>query len=214
MADIDNAGYRAFFDALVEGRLKFGETLRQDVLGEVLGISLSPLRESTTLLEAEGLVTVRRRVGITVFTPDVKFIRNTFQFRGFLEKEGLRRFAKLVTPGWVRKTRKDHKQIIAFVQKANDETRHRKPVRALEAAFHGAFVGAFDNDQVAAAYDRLISKMYLIRLLNPEAVGPQSTVQAMREHLAIIDALEVGDVHDAVEGLDRHLKGVLHRTLG
>jgi DNA-binding GntR family transcriptional regulator len=214
LADIQNEGYRGFFEALVEGRLVFGQTLRQDELGDELGMSLSPLRETTTLLETDGLVTVRRRVGITVFTPDVKFIRNTFQFRGFLEREGLRRFARAVPAGWVRRTRKAHKDLIAFVQKANDEGKHRKPVRELEAVFHGAFIGAFDNDEIATVYNRLISKMYLIRLLNPDAVGPASTVHAMREHLAIIDALERADPDGAADGLDRHLRGVLHRTLG
>ena len=39
------------------------------------------------------------------------------------------------------------------------------------------------------------------------------TVQSMREHLAIIDALGHRDADAAIEALDRHLKGVLHRTL-
>jgi DNA-binding GntR family transcriptional regulator len=56
--------------------------------------------------------------------------------------------------------------------------------------------------------------MYLIRLLNPEAVGTASTVQAMREHLALVDALEQHDADLADETLERHFKGVLHRTLG
>ena len=65
--EIDNAGYIAFFDALIEGRLKLGQTLTQDELCRVLGLSLSPMRETTTLLEAEGLITVRKKVGITIF---------------------------------------------------------------------------------------------------------------------------------------------------
>ncbi len=51
--DIDNAGYIAFFDALLERRLKLGQTLKQEELGDILGQSLSPMRETTTLLEAE-----------------------------------------------------------------------------------------------------------------------------------------------------------------
>jgi DNA-binding GntR family transcriptional regulator len=35
----------------------------------------------------------------------------------------------------------------------------------------------------------------------------------MREHLEIIDGLEAGNVDGAIDALDRHLKGVLHRTL-
>lgn len=212
--DIQNAGYVAFFDALLDRRLSLGQKLTQEELGAVLGLSLSPMRESTTLLEAEGLVAVRRRIGITIFYPDVKFVRDTFQLRSFLEREGLRRFARTVTGNWIEKTRAEHEAIIAYVEKVDDEPTYRQPVKTLEAEFHGGFIGAFDNDEVSLIYTRLQRKMYLIRLLNPEAVGTASTVQAMREHLAVVDALEQRDADLAVETLERHFKGVLHRTLG
>ncbi|MBK8083489.1 MAG: GntR family transcriptional regulator [Devosia sp.] len=51
---IENVGYNAFFEALIEGRLQLGQTLKQEELGATLGLSLSPMRETTTLLEAEG----------------------------------------------------------------------------------------------------------------------------------------------------------------
>lgn len=209
-----NAGYAAFFDALLERRLILGQTLTQDELCAILGVSLSPMREAITLLEAEGLLRVRRRIGITIFYPDVKLVRDTFQLRGFLESEGLRRFARLAPRGWVDKSRKAHQEIIAFVRKVDDEHLYRQPVKALEAEFHGAFVGAFDNAEVALIYARLQRKMYLLRLLNDEAVGTASTIQAMHEHLEIIDAVERRSPDEAANALDRHLKGVLHRTLG
>ena len=91
--------------------------------------------------------------------------------------------------------------------------RYRIAVKQLERRFHDSFVDAFDNDQIRVNYARLSQKMYLLRLHNPEAVGPANTVTSMEEHLAIIGALSVGDVEGAVEALDRHLKGVLHRVL-
>ena len=209
-----NSGYAAFFTALLERRLVLGQTLTQNELCTILGISLSPMREATTLLEAEGLITVRRRVGITIFYPDVKFVRDTFTLRSFLEREGLRRFARVAPEGWVTRTRAAHEEIIAYVEKANDERIYRQPVTALESEFHGSFIGAFDNAEVSLIYARLQRKMYLLRLLNDDAVGTASTVQAMREHLAIIDALGHRDPELAAEALERHLKGVLHRTLG
>jgi DNA-binding GntR family transcriptional regulator len=207
-------GYAAFLAALVDRRIGLGQTLRQDELCEILGISLSPMREATTLLEADGLVSVRRRVGITIFYPDVRFMRETFQFRGLLEREGLRRFARSTPAGWVAQSRKAHREILKFVEEVDDEARYRGPIRALEDEFHGAFVGAFGNSEMSSVYRRLQRKMYLLRLLNPDAVNTQSTLQAMREHLAIIDAVEARSPDGAAEALDRHLQGVLHRTLG
>jgi DNA-binding GntR family transcriptional regulator len=211
--EIDNAGYIAFFDALVAGRLKLGQTLTQDELCKVLGLSLSPMRETTTLLEAEGLITVRRKVGITIFYPDVKFVGNCFQFRGLLEREGLRKFARLVTPEWIERMRNEHAEIIDLVRQTNDLERYRIPVKLLERRFHDTFIAAFENDQITVNYGRLTQKMYLLRLHNLNAVGPGNTVTSMEEHLAIVDALQAGDVEGAVDGLDRHLQGVLHRVL-
>jgi DNA-binding GntR family transcriptional regulator len=211
--EIENAGYLAFFNALVEGRLKLGQTLTQDELCKVLGLSLSPMRETTTLLEAEGLITVRRKVGITILYPDVRFVGNCFQFRGLLEREGLRKFAQTVTPQWLSQMRDEHGEIIDFVRQVNDIERYRIPVKLLERRFHDAFIAAFENDQISVNYGRLTQKMYLLRLHNLNAVGPANTVTSMEEHLVIIDALRAGDVEAAVDGLDRHLQGVLHRVL-
>ncbi|MGN6489442.1 MAG: GntR family transcriptional regulator [Devosia sp.] len=210
---IANSGYHAFFEALVDGRLKLGQTLKQAELGNILGLSLSPMRETTTLLEAEGMITVRRKVGITIFYPDMKFVGNTFQFRGLLEKEGLRKFATTMPPGWIGVMRAEHEQIMDDVREVNDLTVYRVPVKELERRFHESFISAYANDQLSMTYARLLQKMYLIRLHNLDAVGPIHTITSMREHLAIIDALDGGDVEDAIDALDRHLKGVLHRTL-
>ncbi len=211
--EIENAGYAAFFDALIVGKLKLGQTLTQDELCKVLGLSLSPMRETTTLLEAEGLITVRRKVGITIFYPDVKFVGNCFQFRGLLEREGLRKFAQTVTPAWIDAMRAEHVGIIDFVRQTNDMERYRVPVKLLERKFHDTFVAAFENDQITVNYARLTQKMYLLRLHNLNAVGPANTVTSMEEHLVIVDALRAGDVEAACDGLDRHLQGVLHRVL-
>ena len=93
---VENASYAAFFDALLDGRLALGQTLTQDALCAVLDTSLSPLRETLTLLEADGLISIRRRIGVTIFYPDVAFVRSTFQFRGMIEREAIR---KVVTAG-------------------------------------------------------------------------------------------------------------------
>lgn len=210
---IDNPGYLAFVDALLDGRLKLGQTLKQEELCDVLGMSLSPMRETTTLLEAEGLISVRKRIGITIFYPDVKFVGNTFQFRGILEREGISKFVRSVDIGWVRKSRDEHEAIIEYVRKVNDPLAYREPVKLLERDFHGSFIGAFENYQISMIYQRLAQKMFLIRLINMEAVGPANTIRSMSEHLAIIDALEQRDADGALEALDQHLQGSLHRTL-
>ena len=210
---IDHPGYLAFIEALVTGRLRLGQTLKQEELCVILGISLSPMREATTLLEAEGLITVRRRIGITIFYPDVKFVGNTFQFRGLLEREGLTKFARSVDTAWLKQVRDDHLAMIDHLRTANDPAAYREPMRRLEHDFHGSFIAALENHQIDTIYQRLTQKMFLIRLINMEAVGPDKSILSMREHLAILDALDRRDADAAIAALDQHLRGVLHRVL-
>lgn len=210
---IDNRGYNAFFEALVEGRLRLGQTLKQEEMAEILGLSLSPMRETTTLLEAEGLVQVRRKVGITIFYPDMKLVGNAFQLRGLLEREGLRKFAGQVPAGWISRMREEHARVAELVAEVNDLYAYRLPMKQLEADFHESFITIYGNEQVSLIYARLLQKMYLFRLHNLDAVGPANTLQSLREHLAVIDALEAGNVDGAIHALDAHLKGVLHRVL-
>ena len=210
---IDHPGYLAFIEALVTGRLRLGQTLKQEELCVILGISLSPMREATTLLEAEGLITVRRRIGITIFYPDVKFVGNTFQFRGLLEREGLTKFARSVDTAWLKQVRDDHLTMIDHLRTADDPAAYREPMRRLEHDFHGSFIAALENHQIDTIYQRLTQKMFLIRLINMEAVGPDKSILSMREHLAILDALDRRDAEGASAALDQHLRGVLHRVL-
>ena len=210
---INNPGFVAFVDALLDGRLKLGQTLRQDELCDILKISLSPLREAMTLLEAEGLVQIRKRAGVTIFYPDVKFVGGTFQFRELLESEGLRKFADMVTDDWIKSTIDAHRDIMDYVRKVNDQRIFAKPVKEVEQDFHGSFVAAFDNEQITANYQRLLQKMYLLRLTNLDSVNTANTIKSMEEHLDIVEALKDRDATRAVEALQRHIKGVIHRTL-
>lgn len=209
----NNDGLTAFFDALVAGRLHLGQTLTQDELATVIGLTLSRMREVTVLLEAEGLIDVRKKRGLTIFYPDVKFVGGTFQYREILEREGLRRFVEMADEGWLDRMRREHEAIIDFVTAHPDPQLYRLPVKELESAFHGAFIAALGNEQVTINYQRNAQKMYLLRLLNPDAVGPKNTVKSMREHQAVLDAIAVRDEAAAVEALQRHINGVLHRIL-
>ncbi|MCM2443304.1 GntR family transcriptional regulator [Agrobacterium vitis] len=210
---IEHPGFVAFMDALIDGKLKLGQTLTQEELCEVLGISLSPLREAVTLLEAEGIVQVRRRLGVVIFYPDVKFVGGTFQFRELLESEGLRRLAKTVPNALISALITRHHDMLEFVQHHPKTSSFAMPVKKLEQDFHGSFIAAFDNAQITANYFRLSQKMYLLRLLNPEAVNAVNTVKSMQEHLAVLEALEARDADGAVDALQKHLKGVLHRLI-
>lgn len=210
---IENPGRLAFFDALIDGRLKLGQTITQDELCQVLGLTLSRMREAIVLLESDGMIQVRKRLGLTIFYPDVRFVGGTFQFREILECEGLRRFTEMVTDEWTDQMMGEHHKIMDFVKNNPVAQQYALPVRSLERAFHDSFINALGNDPITINYRRNSQMMYLLRLINPDAVGPSNTLKSMNEHIEVIQALEKRDTVASVEALQRHMKGVLHRIL-
>jgi DNA-binding GntR family transcriptional regulator len=213
LAPPGDPGYWRFLQALLDGRLKLGETLRQEDLCEVLGMSLSPLRETMTLLAAEGLVEVRRRMGVRIFYPDVPFVRTTFQLRGVLEREGLRKLAQVVTDDWLDRMIEEHRQVRALVSSASRAADYELAVKKVEQELHGSFVAVFQNPLIEEVHGKLFRKLYLLRLMYPASVNPRPTLQSLDEHLAIVEALRVRDGQRAADALDRHLAAVLHRIL-
>lgn len=102
MAEIrDNEGYRRFRVALQEGRLRAGMNVTQNELCDILGLSLSPLRETLVLLEEFGLVEIKPRTGIRIVYPEVAFIRENYQFRIMIETHAIRVFAASVSREWL-----------------------------------------------------------------------------------------------------------------
>ena len=84
----NTTGYRRFRQAMQEGRLQPGMIVTQNELCAILGISLTPLRETLVLLEEFGLVEVKPRAGIRVVYPEVTFIRENYH-QNALEAESL-----------------------------------------------------------------------------------------------------------------------------
>ncbi len=207
------AGTRQFFDALVAGDLSLGQTITQSELCKVLGISLSTLREVSVLLEAEGLIEVKKRMGVRLFYPDVAFVRNTFQYRELLECEGLHRLGSQPTEDWVSEMSELHADTQTFVRETATPEDYRLRLKELEARFHGSFIAAFGNDQIEMNYDRTMQKMYLFRLLSPKSVNQTNTLAAIQEHCRVIDHVATGNIDAAVEALRVHFSGVLRRTL-
>ena len=207
-------GYWRFFTALLGGRLNLGQTLTQDHLCDVLGMSLSPLRETMTLLSAEGLIEIRKRVGVTVFYPDVAFVRTHFQFRGMIEREALRKFAGNVTEQWLDLMETAHREAMSEVATSHRSSDYEQMMRLLEQNLHGRFVAAFDNPYITDVHGKLFRKLYLLRLLYPVGANKKSTIRSLEEHLEILAHLRRRDGDAAAACLEQHLSGVFHRTLG
>jgi DNA-binding GntR family transcriptional regulator len=83
--------------AIIDGRLKPGEPLREADLAGQLGTSRTPIREALLLLENEGLVEAVRNRGAVVRTYTPEELEELYTLRAVLEGHGARCAAKRIT---------------------------------------------------------------------------------------------------------------------
>lgn len=209
-----NEGYAAFRAALLDERLSPGATLTQDEMCAVLGMTLSPLRETLTLLEADALVTVRHRAGITVLNPDVAFIRRNFQFRTMIEREALPRFSEAVEDNWLKRTIADHQDALARVKAREAAPALERRLRALDWTFHSTIVSVLHNAMISETHYLLQENLKLARVLNQDMASPSKVGEALSEHCVILDRLEMRDTDGALKALEAHFRAAIHRAFG
>ena len=70
-------------------KLKPGNTVRINQLGEALGISRTPLRDALLQLQAEGFVTFLPQRGILINELSEKEIKDIYEMLGALDSRGL-----------------------------------------------------------------------------------------------------------------------------
>lgn len=97
-ASIKEQAYHWLRREILEGRLPFGAVLSPRRLGEQAGISFLPVADALRLLEAEGLVESKDRVGTRVRIPTVEDIRGVYMVREALESQAARLCCECATP--------------------------------------------------------------------------------------------------------------------
>ncbi len=207
----ETEGYILFCEAMRRGDLQPGQQLTQNELCAVLGLSLTPLRETLVLLQAYGLVTVRPRTGIQVIYPDVRFIRENFQFRILIETHALDRLIQSDAGAWVAEMAASHERCHQALAETGDADRAISDFLQLDRRFHAELVDILGNAAIAGQHRRLLDNISLVRLTHKKLPVRVQLLEAATEHLAILDALQRGEKAEAVAALEAHFMGSTHR---
>lgn len=82
--------YKRLKEDIVFGRLPFGAVLSPRKLGREMGMSFLPVADALRVLETEGLVETKDRVGSRVKVPTVEDIKGVYTVREALESQAAR----------------------------------------------------------------------------------------------------------------------------
>jgi len=181
-------------DAIVSGRLKPGDRLKENVIAQQMSVSRSPIREALRQLEQEGLVVSIPNQGCFVKRFSEEDIRDIFTLRATLESLAceliLMRNGRLGTEDF------DHLELLLQQQLAAIDEREYDRLTALDMEFHEFFCQQSGSERLLKMWRMLRSQMGVLFSLRFRAMPDYVPSTVGTDHGAIIRAMRRGDLDD------------------
>ena len=215
--NLRSRAYESFTQRLLADEIRPGQFISQRELVELTELPLGAIRELIPRLEAEGLVKTVPQRGMQVAHVDLNLIRDAFQFRLFLEREAVAVFAREAPEATISALLDDHERIIAACAEAESKGGVQpallKEAQDIDWALHLTIIDALGNAIISDAYRVNQIKIRLIRQSKTK-LNTTVLVPTMREHLAIIHAIQARDPDRAQDAIGTHILSARDRAIG
>ncbi|MBX6374386.1 MAG: GntR family transcriptional regulator [Acetobacteraceae bacterium] len=196
-ASASDFAYAALRRAIMEGRLRPGQRMREQELSEMLQVSRTPIREALSRLQSDGLVVFTPRVGLTVATLDDAAVVELYETRAVLEGAAAQLAARYANP-------RDIATLHALLRAQEEVPPDPAALFRHNRAFHEALYSAAHNRFLLKSLQALHDAM---SLLGPTTLAaPGRREQAHAEHCRIVEAIERRDAAAAEAEARQHVR--------
>ncbi len=185
-------------DMIIEGTLAAGTRLNERVLCEQLAVSRTPLREAFKVLAGEGLIELLPNRGAQVAELSLTDIEHTFEVLGALEGLSGRLACQRITEEEITEIRALHYEMLA-AHARRDLAAYYK----INHAIHDLINAAAGNAVLTATYQQMNARIQNLRFRSN--FNQDKWDAAMKEHSAMLDALERRDGQALHAILEHHL---------
>jgi DNA-binding GntR family transcriptional regulator len=175
-------------DAIIEGRIKAGERLMEPDVARNLGVSRTPLREAFLQLESEGFVKVTPRRGAVVSELSVKDAEETYVIKSTLEGLAARLAVQNMTEEMLQQLRSINNEM---EKKAKQKDKDYRTILDLNAKYHYLINKTSGNEKLCHSISLLRKQTLRYNYIYLTVLSHID--QSIREHKAIINALEQRD---------------------
>lgn len=192
--------YQALRHAILSRKFAPGQRLNVHQVARELGVSLTPVKDALTRLEAEALIQIRPRSGtfVTAVSPDD--VAEAFDIRCALE-------CLAAEKALSRARSEDVEQLRALTSQIGAV--EGEPERLVHAArnieFHKRIVMLSGNRRLVQMYESLDAHIQIARIHLGHADWKTRLDAERKEHLAIVDALARRDTPGLVTALRHHI---------
>lgn len=184
--------------AIMQGRIKGGDRLREHELCEQLSISRPTLREALRTLEAERLITIEPHRGPTVVRITAKAARDLYALRALLEGYAAHEFARLASEA-------DMERLRLAVAALREQAGKGDQAGLLTAKreFYDVLLDGCDNALVKDMLPGLLSRINLLRATS--FGSPQRLPQSLTEIDRIFACIKARDPEGAQAAARDHI---------
>jgi DNA-binding GntR family transcriptional regulator len=189
--------YRSIKEQLLDGTLREGMRLTEELLATQLGISKSPVREALNRLEVEGLVCIEARRGAFVREFSSKEVSDLYDLREMLELHSVT--VAQVTPRLLQEMGESVERTKRFLA-AGDKLKHVEE----DLHFHGMIAEASGNPEFFRVFENVQQMSLLCRYRSYDLTGNTSTMW----HGKIHQALKQDDRQAAHAAMQDHIRVV------
>lgn len=180
------------------GRYGAGQRMREADLAERLGISRTPVRDALKRLESDGLLTAAPRRGLAVAALDQQQVSEIYAVRDVLEGLAGQLAAQhastaeiLALRDLIERQRRTRTGDVAALARLNRQF-HEVTYRAARNRYLMEVLGSFESS--------------LALLPGTTYVAPGRAENALRQHVAIVDAIEKRDAERAQALARQHVR--------
>ena len=175
--------FKKLEQAILTNELKTGDSLNELKISSQLGVSRTPVREAIKQLEYEGLVKTVLNKGAVVVGISEKDIEDIYTIRGYLEQLAVR-----------------------LAIKSLDLAAH-----LLDSDFHAMLYEMSDSRPLTQTLTSFHNYIQRAREMSFQSRGRAE--ESIREHRAIVDAMERRDVPAAEKAVETHILNARHNLM-
>jgi DNA-binding GntR family transcriptional regulator len=200
--------YEALKERIMDQGLAPGSRLNIDGLAEEIGTSPTPVREALARLAAERLVQFVPFKGYSVMPLlDQQELADLMHVRSLLEVEAARLAAPRIILADLRVMERAHEAMADQHPEPNFGA--YREYNQHDLVFHETMIEATGNQVLLDTYRTLQVHTLLARLYHDR--GEVDFQESVKEHRAILDALQRRDTDEVTEAVRRHISGVEDR---
>lgn len=186
----------ALRSAIHSGEIEKGQSLTLDSVGELVGVSRTPVREAFQILANEGLLELRQNKCAIVKGVSVKAIRDHYEMRILLETEAVRRACENMT-----------EQVILELKAACLQGEAAKLSKDTDAfnianqAFHMVIWKAADSEKLTSFLSLLWNGLSMNRIVTAQDYA----ILSQQEHEEILENIINKNYDGACECMKNHI---------